>query len=66
MRSSVSPFAAGAVFAVAVLASIGAAAETAAEMPVTCAALTNAAPAKLIASCTIVIENPATPGRGSS
>jgi len=60
MRSLVSPFAASAVFAIAVLTSIGATAETAAEPPVVRAALTDAAPAKLIESCTALIDNPAT------
>ena len=61
MRSFVSPFAASAVFAIAVLSSIAACAEPAAEPPVICAALTVAGPAKLIASCTALIDNPATP-----
>ncbi len=38
-----------------------ASAETAAEPPVICAALTVAPPAKLIESCTAVIDNAATP-----
>src|SRR5260370_38615947 len=61
MRSSISPFAASAVLAIAILVSAGARAETPAEPPVTCAALTVAAPAQLIESCTALIDNPATP-----
>src|SRR6267154_4073757 len=37
------------------------AAETAAEPPVVCAALTVATPERLIESCTALIDNPATP-----
>src|SRR5262245_13878960 len=61
MRSFASPIAAGAACAIAILASFGAVAETAAEPPAVCAALTVAEPAKLIESCTALIENPATP-----
>ena len=61
MRSFVSSFAASAAFAIAVLTSAGAGAQTAAEPPVTCAPLTDAAPAKLIEVCTALIDNAATP-----
>src|SRR5260370_27582956 len=61
MRSSIRPLAASAVFAITILVSAGARAEAAAEPPVVCAALTVAGPAKLIASCTALIDNPATP-----
>ncbi|MDB5513962.1 MAG: Tetratricopeptide repeat-containing protein, partial [Tardiphaga sp.] len=61
MRSFVSPFAASAVLAVAVLTSIGASAQTAVDPPVACAALTVTASAQLIESCTALIDNPATP-----
>jgi hypothetical protein len=60
MRSFVSPFAASAAFAIIALSFTAASAEPAAEPPVICAALTDAAPAKLIASCTALIDNPAT------
>ena len=60
MRSFVSPFAASAAFAIAILAASGATAQAAAEPPVICAALTDAEPAKLIESCTALIDNPAT------
>ena len=59
MRSLFSPLTAGAVLVVAVLVSSGAVAQTAVE-PVTCAALTDAPPARLIESCTARIEHPAT------
>jgi tetratricopeptide (TPR) repeat protein len=58
MRSFIPTFAATAVLAVAALAT--AHAQTAAEPPVACVALSNAEPAKLIESCTAVIDNPAT------
>ncbi len=61
MRSSISPPAASAVFAIMVLISVAARAETAAEPPVICAALTVAAPAQLIESCTALIDSPTTP-----
>jgi len=61
MRSSISRFAASAAFAITMLVSAGARADAAAEPPVTCAALTVAAPAQLIESCTVLIDNPATP-----
>ena len=61
MRSFVSRFAASAAFAIAVLTSFGAAAQPAAEPPVTCAALSAAEPAKVIEACTALIDNPATP-----
>ena len=61
MRSFVSPFAATAAFTVAVLTSLGAAAQTAAEPPVACAALSAAEPAKVIEACTALIDDPATP-----
>src|SRR5258708_38202780 len=60
MRSSISPLAASAVFAIMVLISVAARAETAAEPPVICAALTVAAPAQLIESCTALIDSPTT------
>ena len=60
MRSFVSPFAASAVLAIAILSSNGASAQAVAE-PVICAPLTDAAPALLIQSCTALIENAATP-----
>jgi hypothetical protein len=59
MRSFVSPFAASAVLAIAILSSNGASAQAAAE-PVICAPLTDAAPALLSQSCTALIDNPAT------
>src|SRR5258708_10684709 len=61
MRSFVLPFAASAVFAITVLSCSAVSAEPAVEPPVICAALTVAAPAKLIESCTALIDNPATP-----
>src|SRR5260370_3309870 len=61
MRSSISPLAASAVFAIMVLISVAARAETAAEPPVMCAALTVAAPAQLIESCTALIDSATTP-----
>ena len=61
MRSFVSPFAATAALAITILSFNGAGAQTAAEPPVVCAPLTDAAPAKLIESCTALIDNPATP-----
>src|SRR5205809_14095 len=60
MRSFVSPFAAGAALAITMLTFNGAFAQLAAEPPVVCAPLTDAAPAKLIESCTALIDNPAT------
>jgi hypothetical protein len=60
MRSFISPFAASAV-AFAILTSTGANAETSAEPPVVCAALSAAEPAKVIEVCTALIDNPATP-----
>jgi len=60
MRSFVSPLAASAVLAIAILSSSGASAQSAAE-PVICAPLSGAAPALLIQSCTVLIENAATP-----
>jgi hypothetical protein len=54
------PFAASAAVALAILTS-GASAETSAEQPVICAALSAAEPAKLIEVCTALIDNPATP-----
>jgi Tfp pilus assembly protein PilF len=61
MRSFVSPFAASAAFAIAILTSFGAPAQPAAEPLVTCAALSAAEPAKVIEACTALIDNPATP-----
>src|SRR5260370_30695975 len=61
MRSFVLPFAASAVFAITVSSFTAVSAEPASERPVICAALTVAAPAKLIESCTALIDNPATP-----
>src|SRR5258708_5184201 len=58
MRSFVLPFAASAVFAITVLSCSAVSAERAVEPPVICAALTVAAPAKLIESCTALIDNP--------
>ncbi|MGZ5927128.1 MAG: tetratricopeptide repeat protein [Rhizomicrobium sp.] len=52
--------AAGALLAFTALTPIAAHAETAAEPPVACTALSNAAPARLIASCTADIDNPST------
>src|SRR5579872_3397105 len=67
MPSFISPFSAraafavtSAVFAAALLSSVAASAGLAAEPPVICAALSEAAPAKLIESCTALIANPAT------
>ena len=60
MRSFVSPLAASAALAITILTLNGAAAQTAAEPPVICAPLTDAPPAKLIESCTALIDNPAT------
>jgi hypothetical protein len=59
MRSFVSPFAASAVLAIAILSSNGASAQVAAE-PVICAPCP-APPLLLIQSCTALIENAATP-----
>jgi tetratricopeptide (TPR) repeat protein len=56
MRSFFSPFAASAALAILFLSPIAASAEP----PVICAAETDAPPAKLIASCTALINNPAT------
>ncbi len=61
MRSFVSPFAATAVLAIVLISSV-AGAQTAAEAPVACAALSVAPPAKLIESCTAVIDNPGDAG----
>src|SRR5215207_2543312 len=61
MRSFISPFAASAAIAIAILTSFGAPAQPAAEPPVTCAALSVAEPATLIEVCTALIDNPATP-----
>lgn len=61
MRSFISPFAASAAVALAILTSTGASAETAAEPPVTCTALSVAEPARLIEVCTALIDNPAAP-----
>ena len=60
MRSFVSPFAASVVLAITLLSFAGARAQTAPEQMV-CAALTDAPSAKLIESCTALIENLATP-----
>ncbi|MGH6750662.1 MAG: tetratricopeptide repeat protein, partial [Bradyrhizobium sp.] len=60
MRSLVPPLAASAALAITILSFNGASAQTAAEPPVICAPLTDAAPAKLIESCTALIDNPAT------
>ena len=60
MRSVISRYAARAALAVAMLTSVNAGAQTTIEPPVTCAALTVTGPAKLIESCTAVIDNPAT------
>jgi Tfp pilus assembly protein PilF len=60
MRSLVSPFAITAVFAAIVLSSFAARAQSAAEPPVVCAVHSVAPPAKLIESCTALIDNPAT------
>src|SRR5437667_1120346 len=61
MRSFVSPFAASAALTIAILTSPGARAETAAEPPVVCAALSAAEPAKLIEICNALIDNSPTP-----
>jgi tetratricopeptide (TPR) repeat protein len=58
MRSIVPTFAATAALTIAILAS--AHAQTAIDTPVTCTALSRAPPAKLIESCTAVIDNAAT------
>jgi tetratricopeptide (TPR) repeat protein len=58
MRSIVPTFAATAVWAIAILSS--AHAQTATDTPVACAALSKAPPAKLIESCTAVIDNATT------
>ena len=60
MRLPALPFAATAVFAAITLSSISASAQSAAEPPVVCAPLSVAMPAKLIESCTSLIDNPAT------
>jgi tetratricopeptide (TPR) repeat protein len=59
MRALASPFA-SAVFALTVLSPLAASAETAAAPPVVCAAESDAEPAKLLESCTRVVDNPAT------
>jgi tetratricopeptide (TPR) repeat protein len=59
MRSLVSPVAAGAVFAAVVFSFLPASAQPTLE-PVVCAPLTVAPPARIIESCTAVIDNPAT------
>ena len=61
MRSFISPFAASAAIVLAFLTATSARAETSAEQPVTCAALSAAEPAKVIEACTALIDNPATP-----
>src|SRR6202012_4912149 len=61
MMQSCQTFAATALLAMVVLTSAGARAQGAAEPPAVCKALPVAPPAQLIASCTGVIENPATP-----
>jgi tetratricopeptide (TPR) repeat protein len=60
MRPFVSGIAAGVLVVIAALLSANAA-ETAAEPPVACAALTVATPERLIESCTALIDSPATP-----
>ena len=52
--------AAGALLVITALTPIAAHAGTATDAPVACVALSGAAPAKLIASCTADIDNPAT------
>src|SRR4030081_3625507 len=61
MRSSISPLAASAVFAITILTAVGARAETAAEPSAACAALTVAEPAELIKNSTALVESRTTP-----
>lgn len=61
MRYFASPFAIAALLAATALSSTAARAETGGEPQVVCAAISNAAPAKLIDSCAALIGNPATP-----
>jgi tetratricopeptide (TPR) repeat protein len=60
MRSFVSPLLASTAVIILVLTSASAGAQTPAEPPVVCAPLTDTAPARLIESCTALIDNPAT------
>src|SRR4030081_3846394 len=60
MRPSVSALTASVLVVIAALVPANAA-ETVADPPVACAALTVAAPERLIESCTALIDNPATP-----
>jgi tetratricopeptide (TPR) repeat protein len=60
MRTFASPFIAVIVLT-ATLSTTAARAGTDGEPPVACAAISNAAPAKLIDSCAVLIDNPATP-----
>ena len=60
MRSFIPPLLAVAVLASGSLSSAPARAETAAEPPVVCAAPSEVAPAKVVESCAMLIDNPAT------
>ena len=60
MRSLALCFAATAVFALATLLPLAASADPAADPPVVCTAPSTAETAKLLASCTAIIDNPAT------
>ena len=60
MRRLAFSLAASAVLSLAALTPVAVRAQAAAEPPVVCAALTDAAPARLIASCTALIDDPAT------
>ena len=62
MRSFSLSVAAGALLALTTLTPVALHAETAADAPVACIALSGAAPAKLIPVCTAVIDDPATVG----
>jgi tetratricopeptide (TPR) repeat protein len=61
MRSLALPFAATVVFAIATLSSMAASADPAGSPPVVCTPLSTAEPAKVLASCTAIIDNPQTP-----
>ncbi len=60
MRSFTPPLLTAAVLAAGSLSSVPARAETAVEPPVVCAAPSEAAPAKVVESCAVLIDNPAT------
>src|ERR1700744_5902441 len=61
MRTFAAPFAVMALLAATTLSSSAAYAETGGEPQVVCAAISNAAPLRLIDRCAALIDNPATP-----